>query len=473
MSSRGEKLLLALVPFVAVVAVAVGLRVGAPNAVRSVVVYGAPPSGTGGLAWQVIAFDEDNRARWPAAGVPIEAFARVSGTEVRWQGRTNQDGVAEAQFALTTPNGMSLAVWSGEKLLAQGLVSIPAKLDTAAPTPVWMPFARRQGPIMLDVAVLGQRVAPGFPASLWVRATDASTHARLAGIRLAAVPDASLLSVVAMEPTSAGGWAELSATAVGLAVSLTLHALSPDGRTGDWEGGLHMSPGAAIVRTRARWLPDEEPEVEVIAPGTQRIVYLEIDNARGRAWAAHVSLAGNADGMSGARARGPKLPPGLYWAAAAADAMGATKLERGTSVRPFFVASSDDAAFAFGEETAECAPPSDGRETSRALAACLAMTAATPVPRWVALDGFSMERAKDAHARFLGLVIALGAILVAALLEGTLVLRAAASSRASLSATHAVIEKDQTIARVSGVAVALLVALLGFALFAAFLVRAG
>ena len=471
MSSRWEKLLLVLVPFAATLAVAVGLRVGAPDAVRSVVVYGAP-SAENELAWQLVAFDEDNRARGPAAGVQLEAVARVGGTTARWEGRTNQDGVAEAQLAIGMADGMRLEVRSGGRLLARGLVSIPAQLDRSLPTPVWMPFARRQGPVVLDVAVLGQRVAPGFPASLWVRATDASTRARLAGVRLEAAPDASLLSALAMRPTTAGGWAEVSATVVGLAASLTLHALSPDGRTGDWEGGLHMSPGAAMVRTRVRWLPDEEPEIEVTAPGTQRIVYVEIDNARSRVWATSLTLEENADGASRARARAPKLSPGLYWAVAAADSMGATKLEQGTTVRPFFVASRDEAAFAFGEDAAECVPPSDSRETSRALPVCLAMTAAAPVPRWVALDGFSLERAKAAHARLLGLAIALGAILVAVLLEGTLILRAAASSRARLSAVRAVSKRDETIARASGVAVALFVALLGFALFAAFVVRA-
>ncbi|HEV3193678.1 MAG TPA: hypothetical protein VGY54_24400, partial [Polyangiaceae bacterium] len=327
-------------------------------------------------------------------------------------------------------------------------------------------------PVLLDVAVLGQRVAPGFPASLWVRATDASTHARLAGVKLAADRDASLLSAWAMEPTTAGGWAEVRVTAVGLAVSLTLHARTPDGRAGDWEGGLHMSPGAAMLHTRARWLPNEEPEFEIVAPLTQRIAYVEIDDARGRAWATTLSLAADPDGTTRARVRVPKLSPGLYQAAVAADPMGAAKLEQGTTVRPFFVASSDEAAFAFGKDAAECVPPGDSRETSPALAACLAMTVSAPVPRWIALDGFSAQRASETHARFLGLAIALGAILVAVLLEGTLVLRAALSSRVRLSATRALSKSEQTVTRISGAAVALFVALLGFALFAAFLVRA-
>src|SRR5260370_23824935 len=131
MSSAREKLLLVLTPFVATIAVAVGLRVGAANAVRSVVVYGAPSSGTGsGLAWQIVAFDEDQPARWPAVGVDLEVLARVGDTTARWQGRTNQDGVVEVQLGLRAADGLRLEVRSGERLLAQGLVHIPAKLDS-------------------------------------------------------------------------------------------------------------------------------------------------------------------------------------------------------------------------------------------------------------------------------------------------------------------------------------------------------
>jgi len=121
MSSRGEKVLLVLVPFVAIVVVAVGLRVGAPNAVRAVVVYGAPSSGSESrLAWQFVAFEEDNRARSPAGGVDIEAIARVGDTTTRWQGRTNQDGVAEAQLAVRATDGMRLEVTTARSMSGRG-----------------------------------------------------------------------------------------------------------------------------------------------------------------------------------------------------------------------------------------------------------------------------------------------------------------------------------------------------------------
>jgi hypothetical protein len=147
----------------------------------------------------------------------------------------------------------------------------------------------------------------------------------------------------------------------------------------------------------------------------------------------------------------------------------------GSSSRPFFVAQSDAAALAFGTDAAECAPPADGRDTGRVLSVCLALAAATPVPRWVALDGFSMQHARDAERRRSGLRLALGAIAVAVLLETLLLLRSAAAARARLrdvafgdegaGALPAIVGRRWTIG------IALLVAALGFLLLAAFLGR--
>jgi hypothetical protein len=91
----------------------------------------------------------------------------------------------------------------------------------------------------------------------------------------------------------------------------------------------------------------------------------------------------------------------------------------------------------------------------------------------MALDGFSSQTARDLGRRASGLRIALGAIFVAVLLEMALLLRVVAASRARFPVDA---EDDDAARRIAparwlGVLIALLVALLGFALLAAFLVR--
>jgi hypothetical protein len=252
---------------------------------------------------------------------------------------------------------------------------------------------------------------------------------------------------------------------------MLLHARAPDGRTGEWDGGLFVSPGAAQLTADERCAPDREPVLDVVVPTLRTTAYVEIDDARGRAWAAAVPLAAAAGAMPHATVRAPRLAPGLYWAVAADDPAGASQLGPGTVVRPFFVAASDEAALAMGLERDECAPRPDPRETPRALSVCLALAGATPVPRWTALEGFTMQHARDSERRQLGLGIGLGAILLAVLLEAALLLRAAVRSRARLRAASSEEGGAVPVARAWSVGVGVLVALLGFALLAAFLAR--
>jgi len=324
---------------------------------------------------------------------------------------------------------------------------------------------------VLDVAVLGERVAPGFPARLWVRAADAKTGAPLRDVDVAVESDPSLTGVATGARTDARGWADVAVTPVGLAVALTLHARK-EGLAGDWVGGLYMSPGGSRVETRARWEPHEEIAIEVQSPVRRPAAYLEVDDAQGRAWATALALAPAQGAMPSAVARVPGLPPGLYWAVASSDPAGAAALGAGTTVRPFFVAQSDEAALAFGPDATACAPPPGSRDVARAVASCLALAAATPVRRWAAIDGFAMQHAHDARRRARGLAVALGAIFVAVLLETVLLLRTAAAARARV-AEDASVAGGAAVGAGRGwsVAVALLVALLGFGLLAAFLVR--
>jgi hypothetical protein len=254
-----------------------------------------------------------------------------------------------------------------------------------------------------------------------------------------------------------------------------LHARAADGRAGEWAGGLFVSPGAAQLLVPERVAPGEEPVLDVIVPTVRATAYVEIDDARGRAWATAAPVTAAAGQMPRTSVRVPKLAPGLYWAVEAGDPAGAAELGPGSLARPFFVAASDEAALAFGTDRETCAPPPDPRDTSRVVSTCLAIAAATPVPRWTALDGLATQHTRDAERRARGLALALGGILLAVLLEAMLLLRAAAASRARLR--EATVEAGEGANRMAGrasaVGVALLVALMGFALLAAFLARVG
>jgi hypothetical protein len=478
-TSGSERLLLVGTPFVAMMAVAAGLRVGAPEVMRWAVIYGAAPSKAGtGLAVQVAAFREDDGARSSLAATRLALVGTVERQTVAWSGTTNADGVAEALLPLPGWAGARLQARSGTTLLAQG----DARPATPAPPgmsyPTWTPFARREGEIVLDVSVVGQRVSPGFPATICVRATNRTTHAPWGGAEVEAEDDPSWTRTAPSHTarTDSEGWTQLTVRAVGLAVSLSVRARAGDGRTGAWVGGLFVSPGSAGLETRARWSPDEEPRIEVVAPGMRATEYVEIDDARGRAWATTVTPRGDPTTLPSATIiRVPRLAPGLYWAVAAGDPVGASELGPSTTVRPFFVATSDSAALALGTDPTGCAARRDAGETPTALWPCLALAAARPVPHWTALDGLPAVAANARARRLRGVRVATGSIAVATLIEMALLLRMAAAARAQFEidaggVTHG---SRGTIVRWWSIGIALLVGLLGLFLLAAFVVGAG
>jgi hypothetical protein len=469
-----QRWLLVATPTAALATVALGLRLGAGSAVRAAVVYAAPRSVAGtGLAWQVVTFEEDRGGRQPIALPDVVVVGRVGTSESRWHGATNEDGAAEVLLQLPSEDGVHLDVLAGGATLASGEARATPTLPRVAAGSAWTRFAHREGPIALDVVVLGQRVPSAFPAVIWARATDSVSHAPLSGVTIEPEPDASFVPSTGATRTDTRGWAEVVATPVGHAVTMTLQARAPDGRRGVWIGGLFISPGAARLAARARFAPEEEPLVEVVVPTVREAEYVEIDDPRGRVWATIAKLDVDARGMPRGSIRVPRLAPGLYWAVSSSDPGGAAALGPGTSVRPFTVASTDELALGFGPDASECAPPLDPRDAPRVLSICLALAAATPVPRWTALEGFSAKHAGDEQRRSRGARLALAAIAFAAVLETLLVLRASAQARARLrtAAEGEGVAAKTFLGRAWTVAVAVLVGALGFLLLAAFVAR--
>jgi hypothetical protein len=458
-------------PVVALAAVAAGLDYGAPSDERSAVVYASAASRAGtGLAWQVETLEESHGSLAPIALADVTVTAREETGEAHWGGATNEDGVAEVVLPLAAPGSVEVDVRASGALLAAGRVEVPAPSLRRASSG-WARFARREGSIALDVAVMGQRVAAGFPAVLWVRASDAGTHAAMAGVELG-VEDDSSLGRIGADRTDARGWARLSATPVGHVASLVLHARAADGRAGDWAGALFVSPGAPEILARDRYGIDEAPTFEVVAPDLRKVTYVEVDDASGRAWGASLPLSSEGGSMPRASVTAPRLSPGLYWAVASSHPAAAATMGPGTMARPFLVAASDEAALAFGSDPGECALVG-AVPTSRVLGACLALTDPTPAARWKALEGLPERRSRDAQRRGAGLSIGLGAIAVAVLLEVLLLARASHRGRAELRADASGAVTVEGPGRAWDLAVGLLVALLGFGLLAALLVRAG
>jgi hypothetical protein len=477
-----ERWLLALTPAVALATVALGLRLGAPRSQRGAVVYAAPaPLHAPTRASSLFVFGDEGGSREPLELLPLQVVARTAKGETRWLGVTDDDGVAEVVLPVgLPPSPTRLTVTTGSTVLASGDIAEQPPSTAARPPAPWMPFVRREGPIVIDAALVGERAAPGFPATIWVHATARETGKPVARATIQLEGDESLTPPMASGTTDAAGWASLVTTPVGLALTVTIHARGQPGSgagpetPGEWVGPFPMAPGAARIETRARWKPDEEIEIVLTEPIAWRDAYVEVDDARGRAWATTASRGvPRPDGGVMLGVHVPPLAAGLYWAVASAAPFGGTEGETRTAYRAFFVARSDDAALGLGTDVQACTGPADAVDAERTLGRCLALSARTPVERWLALDGFAGIRARDAVTRARGLRIALGGLLVAALLEAALLLGGAARARVRLD------EEGRGNGTAGGMAasrawtvtVTVLVALLGFALLAAFLSR--
>jgi hypothetical protein len=483
------KWMLVLTPAAGLATVALGLRVGAPSTQRAAIVYAAPaPLHNQVRSLSIEVFRDQGGVREPVAGSPVDVEAETVDDAAQCRATTNDDGVAECVVNVGMPPLLrGLTVFgtdhARDAVLASGTPVEPPAGPVLSPPVPWLPFVRREGEVEIDAVLVGERAAPGFPATIWVHTVERDTRRPLAGASVELEGDASLTPAVAKGTTDARGWASIAVTPLGLAVTVTLRArgrraVPGDGPEilGEWVAPFPMAPGAARVDTRPRWSPDEPIEIALTEPVAWRNAYVEIDDARGRAWATTVSGgAARGDGTVIEGLHPPALAPGLYWAVASAAPFGAAEGDGRTAYRAFFVAASDDAALALGASREACAAPSDPRDAARALGPCLALSARPAIARWEALDGFDALRAVDRGRRKSGLQIALFGLLAAALLEATLLLQGAARARVrwGIDGAAPVPAGGFAASRLWTVAVTVLVALLGFALIAAVLFRIG
>lgn len=469
---RGRTVIQVAAPIAAIATLMLGLRVGARDAVRAAVVLGAPPARPAPgrpttLAWQVVTFLDDRGVRETIPIADLSAIARSKGKEARWTGASNGDGVAEISLAidgLARGDDVELEIRAAgdPEPLAAGHVtwrdppwaSASGDTDAAAARP-----SSRTGAIALDVLVENGRLVPGFPSSIWIRATPPAGTAK-AGVTIAATPEPGVLIEPATTTTCEGGWAEIGATAQAHVVGAAFDAKAPSGPTGRWFGALPVAPGAFQVNA-PRVLAEGAPAVAVlVAPNPRHVVYVEIDDEVGRAAAAALAVAVEpGDPTPRARFDLPPLAAGVHWLVVSGEPRGAEHLGGAAIAKPLLVGDA----------------PGVDPKVACSVGPWLARRRADGFPRWIALDGLPMRSAKNRGRHRAGLLIGLVALLAAGVLEAILLVAAAREARVAMQLAE--LEEgeaamgERVVARPPGgsLAVALLLAVIGFALLAALL----
>jgi hypothetical protein len=476
---RARTVIQVAAPIVAIATLMLGLRVGAKDAVRAAVVFGAPPARPAGgqptrLAWQIVTFLDDRGVREtiPIAGLSV--VARSKGKEARWSGASNADGIAEVSLPFEglahgddvelevraegdpAPLAAGHARWQHVAWATAARDRDERDLPAARPT-------SRTGAIGLDVLVESGRLVPGFPTPIWVRATPPPGVSR-AGIAITAAPEPGLVVEREATHTCDDGWADIPATAQAHVVGAAFDAKAPSGATGRWFGALPVAPGAFQI-SAARVIEEGKPEVAVlIAPNPRNVVYAEIDDESGRAAAAALPVAVEpGDPTPRARFELPPLASGVHWIVVSGEPRGAEHLGGAAVARPILVGK---AANVNVQSTCSIGP-------------WLAQRRADGFPRWIALDGLPARSAANRGRHRAGMLIGLVALLAAGALEVLLLVAAAREARvamqlAELDAGEAP-AATKVVAKPPGgsLAVALLLAVIGFALLAVLLVMKG
>lgn len=460
--SRVRQVILVATPMVAAATLALGLRIGARDAVRAALVYSAPPAkARRGFAWQVQAMREELGVREVLPLASLRVHARSGFKEATWSGSTNVDGVAEVWLDLSSADAddaVELSVEAGETLAA-GTVRFAKEArrwGEGSTKQGALPPSRRDGAILLDVAVSGQKMTPGFPTSLWVRATDAIGGSPLGGVRIDTEPEPGLTFATPSVVTCSNGWVEIPGTASGHVIGTGLVAKAKDGREGHWYGALPVAAGSAFVAIPAHVAPNTPLTLEAVLPTVRRLGYAEVDDDNGRAFAQTLSFEPDSEGFLRASIDLPALAAGAYWLVTSGEPGGAETLTGSAIARPFYVGDAP-----LGDPVCGAGPS-------------VAVAEAGHFTRTLALDGFIATRAPACAKRERGRTIALSGLLFAAVLE-TLLIVSGARSNAKERAREELALGGETRGSVGfratwmHVAIGLCVALLGFALLAAML----
>jgi hypothetical protein len=449
LGKRANAIAIALTPALSFGTLAVALGLGANSETLAAVVYGAPPgSSRSGLAWQVDVMFEDRGVREIKPNLPITVHAVWKDQSRDWSGVTTTDGAAEVPLDFSGANSgddVDIIITTDDaqkKVLARGRARVPESIiGRGSITRGAIPPLHRDGAIVIDVAILGGALAAEFPSELWIRARDKDGNA-ISGAQ--AHLDSVDGLVVASNDVSTcdAGWAKLLVTARALSANATIR-LKSGAFVGSWTGALPIVLGA----TRALVTEDDAGNLHASVARplvTKSVAYVEVDDDVGRVFAAAVPLVASQNDFTSAQIDLPKLTSGNVWIVSGSGPRAAETMSTGTFAIPFFVGKKNgDACGNSGE---------------------LATEHAAGFARTLALDGFLEARKISAERRHRGMTIAFASLILGALVEAILLIRAARSGSNVRSA-----EDASWITRAPGaIAIGIGMSLLGFALLAAF-----
>jgi hypothetical protein len=455
-------------PLASLMTLAFGLHIGAEAGVHAVMVSVTPrsPSVSRGYL-RLTAYYDETGVKETVALSDLTVTVRVRDKEQVTATQTNADGIVDVPVELpadlTDDEELLVRVRrAGEPFpLVEGRLKASVFApEAAADAPRWHALrpTKQTGEIVLDLSVPDGRVAAETATRAFVRMRVGGAPPKNAKVLL--TPEGGMDgSIVRVCPQ---GFAELSLVATFPVTGIGIVARDGDGadeKKGEWFGAVPVAMGAPRVKLPAS-VPAGKPfELEVTASNARSGVYVVIDDARGRAFADYRQIRVTTSGAEAAKLDVPPLPEGLFFLTASGDPKAIDALDSSAVARPFLVRSE----------------PPDACALMDAL-----LPAVAPVKRAAALDGLYVRRQGDRSKKRRGLFLGIFSLTVAALLEIVLLLSASKDARADLAAhmsevldevdARGIDQDEKRTSSVPRMGIAILIAMLGFALIGAFVV---
>ncbi len=440
--ARVDTWVIILAPALSFATLAVGLHVGSSGETIAAVVEGAPPSGDDmRIAWQVRVYRSDRGVREVVANEELSITVEHAGHTSTLDATTTDDGVAELVAPLPGVRGGDDVVMSIRRardglVLASGHATVPSFPVRGAESKGALRYYTRDGALVLDVSAESGALPGALSGILSIRARDASGQP-VVGALLTFDPND--LGLTEPTTTQAGGWANV--TAVGLINGELRITATKGDLTGTWNGAIPVKLGAI----RAAIAPDpSNPARRALtltrATTSATTIYVEIDDARGRAWAATPTLTPTpAGGSVGAQI---SLPTDL------------------TTDHVWVVTgTSPDSAETLAAGTTAWMQLDDTSPSPEALGARSLVKAGT-FGRTTVLDGFALANERANQRKKKGLTIAISALVAGALVEAIAILRGAAKGSA--------VKASWITGKMGTVVIGVGLAVIGFFMLAAF-----